>query len=109
MSNYFAISSVEAVDYHRNGVGGVGFGVGIFKTEDGRRFLAIRAPDNDGIACYAVDLDSAASGNIAFGDNSWRGDVLADEIYRFLSRNPPATNADGTPFAPFMWKFPNKK
>jgi hypothetical protein len=80
----FGLKSIEALDYHRNGVGGRGFYVGIFKTVKGERYLAIRTNDADGVGCFVLDLDKAHAGNIAFGSNSWRGDVFIDEASRLV-------------------------
>lgn len=68
--------------YHRNGVCGLGFYVGIVEEiEDGekRQMLVVRFPkqadkETGGIVCAAFDIAKLAEQNIAFGDNSWRGD-----------------------------------
>ncbi len=73
---------VKILDYHRNGVSGIGFYVGIVKEVEGktsRTMLVIRFPkqaDNDvgGVLCAAFDLAKLDQRNIHFGENSWRGD-----------------------------------
>lgn len=89
--------TVEAVDYHRNGVGGMGYYVAIVTdtTEDGGpgRMLVIDftgAQDADyreyGYTAV-LNLDEAANGNVYMhpqdgkpdtGNNAWRGDRLGD-------------------------------
>ena len=41
------------------------------------RSLCITLPKqkgDSGVNCFVLDLDKAAAGNVAFGENSWRGD-----------------------------------
>ncbi len=82
------IEILEA-DYHRNGVGGEGFYVGLIRDE-GRRMLVTWFPEyeDDGntltpfqTRIAVVDVDAAATGNIYMyrrgdqpGGNAWRGD-----------------------------------
>jgi len=82
--------TVEAVDYHRNGVGGEGFVVAIVNDPENGRMLVIDFNHDEG-ADYGytsvLNLDKAAEGNIYMypqrgkpntGDNAWRGDALGD-------------------------------
>lgn len=75
---------VQQLDYHRNGVSGEGFHVGIVDfTEDGqqREILVIRFPreaSSGGILCAAFDLSLLDQREIRFAHNSWRGDHFAD-------------------------------
>ena len=74
---------IIAADYHRNGISGTGFYVGLVE-EKGRRMLVITF--NGEPECTAVlDVDQAAAGNIYMhpaegqpGGNAWRGDHYAD-------------------------------
>lgn len=69
---------IITADYHRNGVGGEPFYVAIVETkgpEWPKRCLVHRAQGEG--RCFVLDLDKAAAGDIAFGSNSWRGDVFA--------------------------------
>lgn len=70
---------LEALQYHRNGVAGVGFHVAIATEKDGEgrgRKLIVQFSDDP--LCTAVfDLDKLAAGDIGFGSNSWRGDVYS--------------------------------
>jgi uncharacterized protein (UPF0261 family) len=59
--------------YHRNGVAGAGFDVALFKVtgEQGRKVAILF--DTPG-HCAVLDVTLLATGDIAFGSNSWRGD-----------------------------------
>lgn len=59
---------------HRNGVGGAPFDVVLFKDtgEGGSRKVAILFELES--FCAVLDVDKLATGDIAFGSNSWRGD-----------------------------------
>lgn len=82
--------TVEHADYHRNGVGGVGFHVGIVRgieDDSESRFLVITFQGEDGSDSEytaALNLDEAWAGNIYMhphadqpGMNAWRGDRIA--------------------------------
>jgi hypothetical protein len=70
------------IDYHRNGISGLGFHVGIVEEkEEGktRRMLVVRFPkkaddDTGNVVCAAFDLAQLKKEIIEFGHNSWRGD-----------------------------------
>lgn len=69
---------VEQIDYHRNGVCGEGFYVGIIKDKDGKK-VAIRLSKEDdkkvgAICCFVLDIKLLSEGIIRFTENSWRGD-----------------------------------
>lgn len=80
-----SVEILEA-DYHRNGVSGEGFYVGILKEGDTRKLvICFDAPETTAV----LDLDKAASGNIymyppagreqeGLGGNAWRGDLYSD-------------------------------
>ena len=76
---------VIKLDYHRNGVGGLGFYVGIIKNDDGSRKVAIRFPDIDkkigNVVCAILDIDLLNENIIGMFEgrgNAWRGDHYAD-------------------------------
>ena len=78
---------VTQLDYHRNGICGLGFHVGIVKeTDDGetREMLVIRFPKDEAdkltgmVVCAAFDLAKLDEREIRFFHNSWRGDHYAD-------------------------------
>ncbi len=68
--------------HHRNGVGGMPFTVAIIDDKENGKMLVVRF-DKQGdqgagaILCAAFNLEKLAEGNIAFGENSWRGDHYA--------------------------------
>ena len=72
---------IVSIDYHRNGVGGVGFIVAIVKpqTKDWPEMVqVIRTPQDDkGVSCFVLDWEKVKEGDIRFGYNSWRGDQFA--------------------------------
>lgn len=73
-------------DYHRNGVGGVGFNIALVRDDKERRtFLVIDFLSDEYGHTAVVDVDQAAAGNIYMfpqngqpGGNAWRGDRLGD-------------------------------
>lgn len=86
---------IEAVDFHRNGVGGEGFMVAIAEHPEYGRMLVVdfgydaETWNDDNWGHVAVlNLDQATAGNIYMhpangqpGGNAWRGDVVgAGEI-----------------------------
>lgn len=86
--------TVEKIDYHRNGVGGMGFHVAILK-EDGRNMLVVRFPkeadkDAGAILCAAFDLALLAEGVIEFGHNSWRGDHYNEVVDKRIAADEAA-------------------
>lgn len=75
-------------DYHRNGVGGVGFNIALVQDDDEERtFLVIDFCTEDYGHTAVVDVAQAAEGNIYMhpeegvpnsGGNAWRGDRMGD-------------------------------
>ena len=86
---------VEKLDYHRNGICGRGFYVGI--VSDGKnRLLVIRFPREDdrkvdAVLCAAFDLTKLQEENITFGENSWRGDHFSDIMDRAIANAEKVT------------------
>lgn len=84
------IVKLEKVAFHRNGVCGTGFTIGISKCHvDGdpnekRNMLIVQFdPQNcskDLMQTAVLDLDLLKKEIIAFGENSWRGDRFATEF-----------------------------
>lgn len=73
---------IEAVAYHRNGVGGVPFHVVIFSCEEGEMVGVVfdyeENKDNGefyNMRTAVLERNLLAEGKIEFGVNSWRGDV----------------------------------
>lgn len=63
---------IENIERHRNGICGAPFHVLIFRDPDEGRMVGIVFDDAHHVAVF--HLGKLAAGNIAFGDNSWRGD-----------------------------------
>jgi len=79
--------TITGNDTHRNGIAGKPFTVVLFDFNDEgkqRKMLAMLAELDEGQTsngeCYVVDLTMAASGNVVFAQNSWRGDVFEDVL-----------------------------
>lgn len=95
---------VEA-DFHRNGVGGEPFYVGIVE-EEGRRMLVTYFPPPDPEPRWraphiaVLDLDKAAAGNVYMhesgsheGGNAWRGDHYQRQAEAIVSHYEAALDA----------------
>lgn len=78
---------IESVASHRNGVAGQPFVAAIIVDRVNglpARFLVTMAWDDrdpdaerlDEATCRVIELNMANAGDIGFGSNSWRGDVL---------------------------------
>lgn len=75
----------EKIDWHRNGVGGTGFYIGLFEMEEeGRKdkMVGIRlSKENDketgGVNCFVVRLADLVNGDL---NNHLRGDYFADDF-----------------------------
>ena len=79
------VKRIIDIDYHRNGIFGQSFCPVIFESTDGKRMVAVVLPKESdqsigSIGCFVLDIDKLADGNVAFGENSWRGDQYADEL-----------------------------
>jgi hypothetical protein len=77
------------VDYHRNGIGGIGFHVALFdnKTSEGteRRMVGVVFPEAG--ACAVFDVDELSKGNIQFAHgNSWRGDHFEPQLREAIEK-----------------------
>jgi hypothetical protein len=69
---------IRAIAWHRNGVGGAPFYVAVFDEDKGAH------PEDQGrkvgivfeedAHCAVLDIAKLAAGDIAFGNNAWRGD-----------------------------------
>jgi hypothetical protein len=75
-----------SIAYHRNGVAGVGFHVVTFvdNTHDGTRTNMVGIVFDGSGRCAVFDRDLLGQGEIAFGENSWRGDVYERELRGFI-------------------------
>jgi hypothetical protein len=69
--------------HHRNGVGGAPFDVVLFKVvrEQSRKVAILFEATAH---CAVLDVTLLATGDIAFGSNSWRGDDYEPELRRLI-------------------------
>lgn len=65
--------TIEEVDYHRNGVGGIGFHIVKFTQPSEGPMLGIVFPEDGAVAVF--NRDKLKEDEIRFFYNSWRGDV----------------------------------
>lgn len=76
---------VQEVAYHRNGIAGEGFHAVRFRWETDRGIENFVGTVFDGSGrCAVLSLDRIAESGVAFGDNSWRGDVVEPELRRAI-------------------------
>lgn len=66
-----------SAEWHRNGVNGEPFITGLFTDEDGHTKMFV---DFGEMRFAVLQVDKLAKGDIAFGSNSWRGDLYVNEI-----------------------------
>jgi len=84
---------VTAIDYHRNGVSGRGFHVVLFtEVIEGkpRTFLGIVPGRPEPGECFVLDADMVGEHNIAFGENSWRGDHYEEALIEAIKAHQRA-------------------
>lgn len=73
------------IAYHRNGVGGNGFHVMKFKEQNGKQadnMIAVVFEEHG--SCAVFNFEALALGNIAFGSNSFRGDVYEPKLHEAI-------------------------
>jgi hypothetical protein len=81
---------VRVIEHHRNGVGGAPFHVAIFDEDkrahpddQGRKVgILFDQPDH----CAVLDIAKLATGDIAFGSNSWRGDEYESHLRKAIRK-----------------------
>jgi len=94
---------VKHLAHHRNGVMGTGFYSVLFSVKDSSmRGVTLHAsvfPERGHVAIHDVAL--LASGEVAFGTNSWRGDVYEPELREAIVRQfgPEDDGKDAEPVA----------
>ena len=81
-------------DHHRNGIFGEPFYIFLFDDSEntGRRKLGILFEEPH--HCAVLDVAQLAEGDIAFGSNSWRGDVYEPHFRKALTNVQEAEAAD---------------
>lgn len=75
---------MQDIAYHRNGIGGTGFHVILFRWENAN-MVAIVFQEPGHVA--VLDSKETASGNIAFANgNSWRGDNFEPRLREWITQ-----------------------
>jgi hypothetical protein len=84
---------VIASAHHRNGISGAPFHVVLFDDADSRKVgIVFDAPGH----CAVLDIAELARGRIAFGVNSYRGDVYEPTLRQAL-RHAALSSEQGSP------------
>jgi hypothetical protein len=79
--------SVNIVDwaYHRNGVSGAPFHVVLFDDVEDENTRKVGILFEEPYHCAVLDIAKLAAGNIAFGFNSYRGDLFERTLRSYLN------------------------
>lgn len=83
---------IENIQYHRNGISGAPFHVLIFRDPEAGRMLGIVFDGQHHVA--VLNLDKLALGNIAFGENSWRGDQYEPHLRKAIVEHQRTLDAE---------------
>ena len=86
------IQHIFAIERHRNGICGAPFHVVVFQDhgEESSRKVGIVFDSPYHVA--VLDIAKLANGNIAFGSNSWRGDVFEPELRAAIVKHDSETD-----------------
>jgi hypothetical protein len=77
----FGHLTIKSIDYHRNGISGLGFHVALFKTDYADcKGLMMGVVFSEVGACAVFDVDKIANEDIEFMSNSWRGDWFEHDL-----------------------------
>ena len=77
--------TIEEVDYHRNGIGGIGFHIVKFLDHANGPMVAIIFPEPGAVAVF--NRDRLKEDDTRFFYNSWRGDVYEPYMREALKDN----------------------
>jgi hypothetical protein len=83
---------IEQIQRHRNGICGAPFYVLMFGDPDVGRMVGIVFEQPHHVA--VLHVDKLASGNITFGENSWRGDKYEPYLREAIARHERTLDAD---------------
>lgn len=75
--------TIHQIAHHRNGIAGAPFHVLLFRDPEAGPMLGIVFAEEGQVA--VLQLDRLTAGDIAFGSNSWRGDVYEPEFRRAIN------------------------
>jgi len=89
-SNSSVLVRVNDWDYHRNGICGAPFHVVLFDDVDDENTRKVGILFDEPYHCAVLDVAKLASGSIAFGFNSYRGDRFEESLRKAIKfpRNP---------------------
>jgi hypothetical protein len=73
----------QSIQHHRNGISGAPFHAVLFRDPEQGDMLGVVFDEPYHVAVF--NLSKLALGNIAFGVNSWRGDVYEPSLRRAIS------------------------
>jgi hypothetical protein len=71
---------IVATAYHRNGVSGAPFHAVLFEDANGENTRKLAILFEQPSCCAVLDVARLANGDIAFGSNSYRGDVFEERL-----------------------------
>lgn len=86
------VKSIAQIAHHRNGISGRSFYAVLFTCKDNGLMVAAVFPsceDDEGLSVFneaepeiaVFQLDGLMNETVAFGENSWRGDFYAGELF----------------------------
>jgi hypothetical protein len=85
--------TLKIIDFahHRNGICGAPFAAVLFEDigPEGSRKIAILFDEPH--CCAVLDVAKLAAGDIAFGSNSWRGDVFEQRLRQAIRNSSTPT------------------
>lgn len=93
--------TVKQVEYHRNGISGVGFYVGLLDDPENGEMVVIRFPGSE-CRTAVLNIERLAqtedeSIRIGFGCNSWRGDYYDEAMLAAIRHNTITTSREFFP------------
>ncbi len=75
---------IDTIQHHPNGISGAPFHVVLFRDADEGRMVGVVFEPEHHVAVF--NLHRIVQGDIAFGSNSWRGDVYEPYLRRAIDR-----------------------
>jgi hypothetical protein len=77
-----SITNIADWDYHRNGIAGAPFHVVLFDDVGDENTRKVGILFEAAYHCAVLDVAKLGAGSIAFGFNSYRGDVFEEQLRR---------------------------
>ena len=87
-------SNIIVIAYHRNGICGAPFHVVLFEDIGSETSRKVAIVFDEPHHCAILDVVQLAAGDIAFGSNSFRGDVYEPHLRRAIKTLEEASTAD---------------